>query len=262
MKAVLFDLDNTLLLEDEATDRALLAAAEIAQERLGLSATRLAAAAARAADELFRAAPVFAYADAIGVSGGEALWGGFAGEAAGLRALQAFAPGFRLRVWSAALQGLRVDPEAAGLLAPRLADAFILARTAGQLEDPAAAEVVAALGAGYRLALVTNGAPDVQRAKLAGTSLATRFSAIVISGDLGVGKPDPAPVRAALQALGVAPEEAAMVGDSSARDVAAARAAGVYAILLERGALGDDGPRPDARISGLRELPALLDALP
>lgn len=261
MKAVLFDLDNTLVLEDEATDRALVAAAELAHGRLGLSAARLAAAAAHAAEELFRAAPVFAYADAIGVSGGEALWGEFAGEAAGLRALHAFAPGFRVQVWSAALHSLQVEPRTAGPLAGELAGAFVRARTAGQLEDPAAAEVLGALATRYRLALVTNGAPDVQRAKLAGTHLSSLFAAVVISGDLGVGKPDPAPVRAALKALGVAPEEAAMVGDSRGRDIAAARAAGVYAILLER-ALGDDGPEPDARVSGLRELPALLDALP
>lgn len=267
LRAVLFDLDNTLLLEDEATDRALRTAAQLAEVRLGAPADRLAMAAARAARELFRAAPVFAYADAIGVSSGEVLWGEFAGATPGLRALHAFAPGFRVQVWTAALDGLGIGRDAAGSLPRELAHAFVRARTAGQLVDPAGAEVLELLGARYRLALVTNGAPQVQRAKLAGTALASRFAAIVVSGDLGVGKPDPAPVRAALQALGVAPEEAAMVGDSRARDVAAARAAGAYAIWLDRGTKEgaarsrERQPRPDARISDLRELPALLGGL-
>lgn len=286
LRALLFDLDNTLLLEDEATDRALLAAAALAQSRLRVDAPSLARAAARAADELFRSATTFAYADAIGVSGGEALWGAFAGDHPGLRALRDAVPRFRLEVWRAALGAVGVSTDAAGPLARDLAEAFVRARTAEQLEDPAAGEVLEILAARYRLALVTNGAPDVQRAKLEGTMLTRWFAAVVISGDLGVGKPDPAPVRAALAALEVRPAEAVMVGDSLERDVAAARAAGVYAVWLDRGSLDPSGPlasevgeageagrvraregfaRPSgqvARITSLRELPALLAALP
>ncbi|MGI8878167.1 MAG: HAD hydrolase-like protein, partial [Candidatus Limnocylindria bacterium] len=93
----------------------------------------------------------------------------------------------------------------------------------------------------------------------------------------------------ALAALDVGPHEAAMVGDSVERDVAAARAAGVYAVWLDRGSgpLASAGARvqssaaekragssvraregltgptgADARITSLRELPALLAGLP
>ncbi len=282
LRAVLFDLDNTLLLEDEATDRALLAAATLGQRRHGVDAPVLARAASRAADRLFRAAPTCAYADAIGVSGGEALWGAFTGDHPGLRALRDYAPRFRLEVWSAALGAVGIGSDEAVPLARDLADAFVRARTAEQLEDPAAGEVLETLGARYRLALVTNGAPDVQRAKLAGTALAHWFEVVVISGELGAGKPDPAPVLAALAALDVRPDEAVMVGDSLERDGAAARAAGVYAVWLDRdsrhlaskagkageasrvrGRKGLAGPSGEcARITSLRDLPALLAALP
>lgn len=262
MRAVLFDLDNTLLLEDEATDRAYLASA---QSRPGPDPARLARAAARLAEERLRSAPVFPYADAIGISGGEVMWGAFAGEGDGLRALREFAPGFRVEVWEAALRDVGIRSEA---LARELAEAFVRARTAGQLEDPAAAEVLDLLRGRYRLALVTNGAPDVQRAKLAGTDLARRFEVVVISGELGMGKPRPEPVLAALAALGVAAGDAVMVGDSLERDVVAARAAGVYAVWLDHetpgtsGSLASEaGTRPDARITSLRELPALLGGL-
>ena len=42
----------------------------------------------------------------------------------------------------------------------------------------------------YQLALVTNGAPDLQREKIQGSKLALYFDAILISGEVGIGKPD------------------------------------------------------------------------
>lgn len=169
-------------------------------------------------------------------------------------------PRFRVEVWGAALEAVGIHADRTGSLRGDLADAFLRARTARQLEDPAANDVLDQLAGRYRLALVTNGAPDVQHAKLAGTDLARRFEAIVVSADLGLGKPDPAPVRAALARLGVAAAQAAMVGDSRDRDVAAARAAGVYSVWLDRDGAEGHGPAPDARITSLRELPALLGA--
>ena len=54
----------------------------------------------------------------------------------------------------------------------------------------------------YALALVTNGASCLQREKLAASGLAERFDAVVVSGELGIGKPDPAIFAHALAALG------------------------------------------------------------
>jgi putative hydrolase of the HAD superfamily len=257
LKAVLFDLDNTLLLEDVVTTRAFREAAAVARERHGLDALALADAAESEASRRWEAAPTFAHADAIGISPGEALWGDFTGVGAELRALRDFAPRFRQEVWAAALARFGVSD--AGL-AGDLASAFVRARRAGQLADPDAASVLRALAGTFRLALVTNGASDVQREKLRGSGFAEHFGAVVVSGELGHGKPDPRPLLRALDALGTAPHAAAMVGDSVARDVGAARAAGVYAVWLDRGVVDADAPEPDARITSLRELPALLGA--
>lgn len=258
MKAVLFDLDNTLLLEDEVTARAFRTAAAFARERRELDARALADAATDEAERLWRASPTFAHADAIGISPGEAMWGDFSGTGVGLEGLQEFSTRFRQEVWSVALARC-------GVVGPRLAalvaQTFVDARRAGQLADPDAASVLATLAARYRLGVVTNGASGVQREKLAGSGFAEHFGAVVVSGEVGHGKPDSRLVRAALDALDVAPEEAVMVGDSIERDVAAARAAGVYAVWIDRGGADADDPVPDARITSLRELPALLDAL-
>jgi HAD superfamily hydrolase (TIGR01549 family) len=53
------------------------------------------------------------------------------------------------------------------------------------------------------------------------------FDAVVVSGELGVRKPDPAPFHAALSALGVEPSRAAHVGDHPPDDEVGARAAGM-----------------------------------
>ena len=71
----------------------------------------------------------------------------------------------------------------------------------------------------------------------------------------GKTKPHPAIFQAALDELGVAAGEAAMVGDSPEDDVEGARALGMRAFLVDR-----DGRFPDVedRLPDLRALPAAL----
>jgi len=258
IRAILFDLDNTLLLEDEATERALQKTSELAGRRAHADPATIAATAKDAARVLFDAAPAFAYADAMGIWWGEALWGEFTGEARGLIALRAFVPGFRRAVWTRALSAAAVHDAP---LVDELASAFASFRRGIALIDPDASAVLDDLGRDHRLALVTNGAPDVQREKLATTTLGSHFEAIVISAELGVGKPDPRIFRAALDALGVAGADAAVVGDSLERDVAGARRAGVRSVWLDRAGAALGPVAPDVRIGSLRELRGSLISL-
>jgi putative hydrolase of the HAD superfamily len=260
IRAILFDLDNTLLLEDEATEVALRQTSEHAARRAGIDARLVETAAREAAESLFGAAPVFAYSEAMGIWWGEALWGDFAGEGSDLAALRAFVPPFRREVWTRALA-------AAGADDPQLADELTLSyptlRRAIRALDPEAEATLEDLGRDHELALVTNGAPDVQREKLARSGLGGHFAAIVISGEVGAGKPDPRIFRAALDLLGVASADAIMVGDSLERDVAGARRAGIRSIWLDR---ADDGVSPeavgpDARIRTLGDVRAAATGL-
>lgn len=248
IRAILFDLDNTLLLEDEATERALRQAGELAGRRAGVDGDAVRGAARDAAETLFRSAQVFAYADEMGIWWGEALWGEFAGEQPGLHALRAFVPGFRREVWRRALAAVAIADEA---LALELAAAYGSFRRAIVPLDPAAEAVLADLGRDHALALVTNGAPDVQHEKLAPTTLAARFKAIVISAEVGIGKPDPRIFRVALDSLGVTGPDTVMVGDSLERDIAGARSAGIRGVWIDRAGAGRGG---DARIERLSDL--------
>jgi putative hydrolase of the HAD superfamily len=86
---------------------------------------------------------------------------------------------------------------------------------------------------GVKAAVVSNW--DVSlRAVLADVGLGGLVDDIVVSAEVGVRKPDPAIVDAALRRLGSPAPKTLMVGDSPETDVAAAQAAGVRAVLVDR----------------------------
>jgi putative hydrolase of the HAD superfamily len=257
-RGLLFDLDNTLLLEDEVTFRAIRAACERASGRA--DAQRLYEAIVRIADDLWRAAPTFTYADRMGIWWGEGLWGEFNGEGDGLRALRGFVPGFRRAVWRDALAESGSDDAE---LAADLDEVYRHERRGGEIVDPDAVVVLDDLARDHRLALVTNGAPDVQREKLDRAALARHFSAIVISAELGIGKPDRRIFTAALDAIGVPAHRAIMIGDSLPRDIGGAHGAGLRSIWVDRGEVSSksDDPTPNARVAALSQIRSCLDAL-
>ena len=105
--------------------------------------------------------------------------------------------------------------------------------------------------AGLRMGVVSNSDGRVEEA-LRAAGVRGYFDVIVDSALAGVEKPDPAIFRAALDALGVRPEEAVYVGDLYDVDVAGARAAGLGAILF---APPDAAARPGcATVSSLAVL--------
>ncbi len=116
--------------------------------------------------------------------------------------------------------------------------------------------------AGLRLALVSNGGSTTQRRKLAQAKLGPElFEVLLISGEVGCAKPDPAIFELALARLGVPREAALMVGDSPAHDIVGARAAGIASCWISRGRGWSDTPgavRPDMIAESL---PALLERL-
>jgi 2-haloacid dehalogenase len=118
--------------------------------------------------------------------------------------------------------GITGDPQAA-------ADHYIsrLSRKSHMFDG--VVETVQELARRARLCLVTNGLSRVQRGRLANSGIAGEFSAILISEEMGIAKPDARFFRAAADALGLRAAELLCVGDSPAADVAGAQAAGIDA---------------------------------
>jgi putative hydrolase of the HAD superfamily len=119
---------------------------------------------------------------------------------------------------------------------------------------------LAALAAAHpsvALGVVTNGEGEPQRAKLAAIGLSERFRVVVASGEEGMAKPDARIFALACDRLGVAQEQTAHVGDRLDLDAEAAVAAGLHGVWLDR--LGTaPSPAGVVRIQTLHELPAVL----
>lgn len=105
---------------------------------------------------------------------------------------------------------------------------------------------------GLKLGLVSNGARDLDEF-VADHKLAV--DAALGSRGHGWTKPHPSIFHAVLEQLGVAAEEAAMVGDSPEDDIEGAKALGMRAFLLDR---ENRYPEHQDRLDDLRALPAAI----
>ena len=171
-------------------------------------------------------------------------------------ALRRWAPTYRRATWARALEAQGLDD---GALAEALADRFAAERRARHRVFADVEPALAELAKRYSLALVTNGASCLQQEKLDSSGLRPFFEIVVVSAEFGVGKPDASIFRHAVSRLAEPHEQAVMLGDSLARDIDGAQAAGLRAIWINR--LGHARP-PDRRelaeVSTLGEAVAML----
>lgn len=120
---------------------------------------------------------------------------------------------------------------------------------------PGAKEALDALATEYPIGLVTNGAPGMQREKLASLDIESYFDVIVYAGYDAASKPDPEPFEVALDTLGVGPGAAVHVGNSLDADVAGAHAVGARSAWLVNGFSDlDPDPVPTYRLESMHEL--------
>jgi phosphoglycolate phosphatase len=113
---------------------------------------------------------------------------------------------------------------------------------------------------GWLLACVTNKPSEFTRPLLRKAGLAALLDAVVCGDEVQHRKPHPQMVLLACSRLGVAPEQAVMVGDS-VNDVLAARAAGVRVVLVESGYNEGESVSSLASEPGVDAIvPGLIDA--
>lgn len=106
--------------------------------------------------------------------------------------------------------------------------------------------------------LVTNGPRLTQWEKIEKFDLSKYFDVIVISGEVGVAKPNPEIFYCALSSVGSSSRRSFYVGDNSELDVIGARNAGLISILVRR---DNNRPRvkPDYEIRDLKELYGIIE---
>jgi putative hydrolase of the HAD superfamily len=257
VEALLVDLDGTIVDSKRGRAEALQALDEFCVGTYGLPNGALIGALESKLAGMWRSSPFAREFEELGFVKSDVLWSGFDGESATLGAIREWAPSFRNRVWTSVSCVLGMP--AGG--AEQLERSFVTERRSRVPVFEGARSALQALGARFRLALVSNGPGDLQRLKLAASDLSGLFDAVIISGEVGVAKPRPGIFTLALQSLGCTPQEALMIGDDWCNDVEGARLAGVGAILVDRDHAG--GSRADrgaaaATVRSFAEVPALL----
>jgi putative hydrolase of the HAD superfamily len=154
-----------------------------------------------------------------------------------------------------ALSNLGIDSSE---LANKIADTFSIERDEAAFLFPGAIDTLKHLRKkDLRMALITNGASDMQRAKLKRFGLEPFFDSILIEGEFGTGKPDSRVFSHTLQKLNISASDAWMVGDDLGRDIAPCQPLGIFSVWVDwRGAgLPPSGEvRPDKIIRNIGEL--------
>jgi putative hydrolase of the HAD superfamily len=256
VKAILFDLDDTLLWDEKSVGEAFKMTCQLAENKYNIAPDILEENVRKHARELYASYETFPFTKMIGINPFEGLWGNFPDEGEDFRKLKELAPDYRKEAWTRGLKDSGVDDPDFGY---ELAEAFPVNRKKNAFVYEDTFAVLDQLKGDYRLLLLTNGSPDLQNTKLEITpELVSYFEHIVISGDFGRGKPDPSIFLHALEQLGIDEEEALMVGDNIMTDILGANEAGIASVWLNRHRKEHGEVVPTYEVSDLEELLVLL----
>ena len=259
IKALLFDLDDTLLWDQKSVAEAFRATCEYAAEKYDIDPVKLEEATRHAARELYMSYETYGFTQMIGINPFEGLWGNFTDAHLDFPKMSAIVPGYRKNAWTNGLKEIGIDDE---VLGAELAERFPEERRKRPFLYEDTFEVLDELKGRYQLLLLTNGSPELQNTKLEITpEIAPYFDEIIISGAFGKGKPDASIFKHALEKLNVSPGEALMIGDNLMTDILGSNRAGIRNVWVNR----EDKPKqevePTYEIKDLKELLPLLKSL-
>lgn len=260
VKAIFFDLDDTLLWDQKSVKEAFVATCMRAQEKYNVDPELLEEAVRKEARELYSSYETYPFTQMIGINPFEGLWGNFLDDDDNFRIMSKIVPTYRKEAWTKGLEALGInDPE----FGQELAELFPAMRREKPFVYEETFQVLDKLKGNYKLLLLTNGSPDLQNTKLAITpEIVPYFDQIVISGDFGRGKPDPSIFEHSLERMGLTKDDVIMVGDNLLTDILGALRVGIKSVWINRHnkeRLAD--VIPDYEIKHLEELFPLLSEL-
>ncbi|EKN70561.1 hypothetical protein BABA_05126 [Neobacillus bataviensis LMG 21833] len=260
IKAIFFDLDDTLLWDQKSIKEAFAATCKAAENRCGVDADQLEDAVREAARNLYTSYDFYPFTQIIGINPFEGLWGNFLDEHHDhFIKMKETVPGYRKDAWTNGLKTMGVDDPDFG---EWLAERFPQERRKVPFVYDETFKTLDLLKGNYQLLLLTNGSPDLQNTKLEITpELVPYFDQIVISGAFGRGKPDPSIFEHALSLLSLKKEEVIMVGDNLMTDILGANRSGIRTIWINRHNIERNEVIPTYEIKHLEELFPILENL-
>lgn len=262
VRGLIIDLDNTLVPEFPSYERAFDDGCGPIASEFSLDVSALRRSVFEASHELWRSSPWSAECLRLGIGSPTSLLTDMTAGRPEHADLRAWMPEYRRAAWDRGLAAHGVATASREALGRRFDAAFRARQRLFCPPYPDAMPALERVAREYRLAITTNGPSDVQRAKLRASGLERYFPIVVVSEEIGSGKPEAAMSRIALERLDIGADEAVVVGDSRERDIAGARNAGVASILVDRGVQRSEGsPSADVTIASLAGLPAALAAI-
>lgn len=254
LKAILFDLDDTLIWDEKSVAEAFRATCKLAGDYYRINPDQLEEKVRKNAQEQYTSLDTYAFTEDIGISPFEMLWGDFQDDGYWFQKLKEIVPEYRKASWIKGLQDMGVDDEQLG---KELAETFPNMRKKMPFVYDDTFAVLDQLKEKYQLLMLTNGSPDLQQTKLNLTpELAPYFDHIVVSGAFGKGKPDPSIFKHALECLDVSPDEVLMVGDNLKTDILGASRIGMASVWLNHHG------HEQQEVASTYEIVALADLMP
>lgn len=258
MKAIFFDLDDTLLWDKKSVETAFQKTCAYAASKVNVDAASLELAVREEASALYDTYETRPFTQMIGINPFEGLWGTFDDPSEDFQKMKAIIPEYQKQAWTRGLKKLGIDDEAFGM---ELSEYFPNMRKESPFIYEETFEVLDQLKGKYTLILMTNGSPSLQNTKLEiSPEIAPYFDHILISGAFGRGKPDPSIFKHALDLVGITADEALMVGDNLMTDILGSSKVGMRSVWINReNKPASEEVEPTYTIENLRELFAILE---
>lgn len=259
VKAIIFDLDDTLLWDKKSVKEAFVATCQYAATKRSLDPEALEESVREVARELYASYETYEFTQMIGINPFEGLWGQFLDDNDHFRKMKEIVPTYRKDAWTQGLAKLGIEDQALG---EELAERFPEERKKHPFVYEETFRVLDQLKGNYQLLLLTNGSPHLQQTKLDITpELVPYFDHIVISGGFGRGKPDPSIFEHALSLLSLTKDEAIMVGDNLMTDILGASRVGIKSVWINREQKEQGEVEPTYEIELLEQLLDILKKL-
>lgn len=253
MDTILFDLDDTLILEWKSAEESFIETISMVDHTI--DPDDFVKTISEKARELWHKLPTIDYCRKIGISSREGLWADFNGDHEQIKLLHELIGDYRFETWRQTLNVFNMNDQR---MADKLSLEFIRIRNSKYELFPETISVLDKLRGLFKLGLITNGDTELQWKKIDGGGLRKYFDVIVISGEHGYAKPDQRLFEYALKQLKSEKSGAVMVGDRLNTDIKGARDYGIKAIWINRDAADHGEILPDYEISDLSHLQKIL----
>ncbi|WP_172370889.1 HAD family hydrolase [Sporosarcina jiandibaonis] len=255
IKALFFDLDDTLLWDKKSVATAFQKTCEAATESYDVDPGKLEEAVREEARGLYETYETYEFTKMIGINPFEGLWGTFDDETDNFQKMKEIVPAYRRDAWTRGLSRLGIEDAELG---SELAELFVEERKKSPFVYEETFRVLDELKKEYQLVLITNGSPSLQNTKLEITpEIAPYFEHIIISGGFGVGKPNRTIFDHALKLCDLNPSEALMIGDNLMTDILGASYVGIPSVWINR-----DNNEPHKEIKPTYEIKNLEELFP